>query len=114
MEPNLKVNLLNDKTAIRTTHDWDAVKNIKCLICDRVFKLLAELDDYLGHLFLAHRIVISDVADIFLVEEYLDHWQGILNGKWHRELLEIRTSTFNIQFSFFQNRICQVTAPQCC
>lgn len=67
----------------RVTLDLDKVTHMQCLICDKQFTLKAELDDYLGHLFLVHRLVIADVQDISLIEEYLQYWQEKLSGELH-------------------------------
>lgn len=49
--------------------------NIPCLKCDKKFAFPQQQDDYLAHLFLAHRLVIADVNEIALLEEYLKYWE---------------------------------------
>ncbi|TDG42608.1 hypothetical protein AWZ03_010969 [Drosophila navojoa] len=48
---------------------------IKCLKCDKVFIFPGDKDECLAHLYLEHRLVIADVEDIALLEEYLQYWQ---------------------------------------
>lgn len=49
--------------------------NILCLKCEKNFQFPQFQDDYLAHLFLAHRLVIADVCEIPLLEEYLKYWK---------------------------------------
>ncbi|XP_061402307.1 zinc finger protein 277 [Musca vetustissima] len=53
----------------------DEDQSVPCVKCEKVFKFPTSQDDYLAHLFLAHRLVIADVADIALLEEYLKFWR---------------------------------------
>ncbi|KAH8402141.1 hypothetical protein KR009_010003 [Drosophila setifemur] len=48
---------------------------IKCLKCDKVYIFPLDKDDCLAHLYLEHRLVIADVEDIALLEDYLQYWQ---------------------------------------
>uniref|UniRef100_A0A1A9X2H0 C2H2-type domain-containing protein n=1 Tax=Glossina brevipalpis TaxID=37001 RepID=A0A1A9X2H0_9MUSC len=48
---------------------------VSCIKCDIVFNFPLGKDDFLGHLFLAHRLVIADVEEIAFLEEYLEYWQ---------------------------------------
>ncbi|KAH8405137.1 hypothetical protein KR222_004573 [Zaprionus bogoriensis] len=48
---------------------------IKCLKCDKVYIFPADRDDCLAHLYLEHRLVIADVDDIALLEDYLQYWE---------------------------------------
>ncbi|KAH8337887.1 hypothetical protein KR067_008561 [Drosophila pandora] len=48
---------------------------IKCLKCDKVYIFPADKDDCLAHLYMEHRLVIADVEDIALVEDYLQYWR---------------------------------------
>ncbi|XP_037716275.1 zinc finger protein 277 [Drosophila subpulchrella] len=48
---------------------------IKCLKCDKVYIFPADKDDCLAHLYLEHRLVIADVEDIALLEDYLQYWE---------------------------------------
>ncbi|KAH8297220.1 hypothetical protein KR044_007486 [Drosophila immigrans] len=48
---------------------------IKCLKCDKVFIFPSDRDDCLAHLYLEHRLVIADVDDIALLEDYLVYWE---------------------------------------
>ncbi|KAH8403755.1 hypothetical protein KR215_002240 [Drosophila sulfurigaster] len=54
---------------------------IKCLKCDKVFIFPADRDDCLAHLYLEHRLVIADVDDIALLEDYLQYWKKEFQGK---------------------------------
>ncbi|KAH8234109.1 hypothetical protein KR038_001764 [Drosophila bunnanda] len=47
---------------------------IKCLKCDKVYIFPADKDDCLAHLYLEHRLVIADVEEIALLEDYLQYW----------------------------------------
>lgn len=48
---------------------------IKCLKCDKVYIFPGDRDDCLAHLYLQHRLVIADVDDIALLEDYLQYWE---------------------------------------
>uniref|UniRef100_A0A1B0ADE3 C2H2-type domain-containing protein n=1 Tax=Glossina pallidipes TaxID=7398 RepID=A0A1B0ADE3_GLOPL len=48
---------------------------VSCLKCDIIFSFPLGKEDYLGHLFLSHRLVIADVEEVALLEEYLEFWQ---------------------------------------
>ncbi|XP_033152314.1 zinc finger protein 277 [Drosophila mauritiana] len=48
---------------------------IKCLKCDKVYIFPTDKDDCLAHLYLEHRLVIADVEDIALLEDYLQYWE---------------------------------------
>ena len=52
-----------------------AMSSINCLKCDKSYGFPAEKDDYLAHLFLQHRLIIADVEDISLLDNYLQYWQ---------------------------------------
>lgn len=54
--------------------------NIQCLQCNCVYQFPADKDDYLAHLFLEHRLVIADVEDIPLLEDYLIFWLKEFTG----------------------------------
>lgn len=53
---------------------------IKCLKCDKVFIFPADKDDCLAHLYLEHRLVIADVDEIALLEDYLQYWEKEFQG----------------------------------
>lgn len=48
---------------------------VPCVKCEKVFQFPKDQDDYLAHLFLAHRLVIADVNEIALLEKYLKFWR---------------------------------------
>ncbi|KAM8713187.1 hypothetical protein ACLKA7_013490 [Drosophila subpalustris] len=48
---------------------------IKCLKCNKVFIFPTDRDDCLAHLYLEHRLVIADVDEIALLEDYLQYWE---------------------------------------
>lgn len=48
---------------------------IKCLKCDKVYIFPSDKDDCLAHLYMEHRLVIADVEDIALLEDYLQYWE---------------------------------------
>lgn len=48
---------------------------IKCLKCDKVYIFPGDRDDCLAHLYLEHRLVIADVEEIALLEDYLQYWE---------------------------------------
>lgn len=83
MSGNVKINFLDEKETVSVpSFDLDRETNLSCLICDKEFTLKQQLDDYLGHLFMEHRLVIADVQDISLIEDYLAYWMEKLNGEW--------------------------------
>jgi len=41
----------------------------------------ADKDDCLAHLYLEHRLVIADVEDIALLEDYLQYWEKEFQGR---------------------------------
>lgn len=80
----MQVNYLDQEASVganRPTLDLDKETTLGCLICDKEYVLKKELDDYLGHLFVEHRLVIADVQDISLIEEYLAYWKEKLSGE---------------------------------
>lgn len=81
MENNLKVNLLEHAASDSKSYDVNKTIELGCILCDKIFVLRKELDGYLAHLYLFHRLVIADVHEISLIEEYLSHWKELLNGK---------------------------------
>ncbi|EDW00617.1 zinc finger protein 277 [Drosophila grimshawi] len=48
---------------------------IKCLKCDKVYIFPGDRDDCLAHLYLEHRLVIADVDEIAVLEDYLQYWE---------------------------------------
>lgn len=56
---------------------------IICLFdnCKEVYKFPDRKDDYLAHLYIKHRLVISDVGDIAMLEDYLVFWKQEFSGK---------------------------------
>lgn len=61
---SFKINYLDQDqqgATSRPTYDLDRETSLQCLICDRQFVLKKELDDFLGHLFLDHRMVGLEV-----------------------------------------------------
>lgn len=92
MSGNLQINFLDQDVHAREQFDLDKVTTMPCLICDKEYALKQELDEYLGHLFTEHRLVIADVHDISLIEDYLAHWQVKLNGE------RCVTDTLNIKY----------------
>lgn len=61
-----------------------ATKNtaIKCLKCNKVYIFPDDRDDCLAHLYLEHRLVIADVEDIALLEDYLQYWEKEFQSKF--------------------------------
>lgn len=55
-------------------------KEIACLSCSKQFSFPNEKDLYLAHLFLSHKIVISDEQHIALLDEYLIYWRNKFQG----------------------------------
>lgn len=49
--------------------------------CEEAYKFPDRKDDYLAHLYIKHRLVISDVGDIALLEDYLIFWKKEFCGK---------------------------------
>lgn len=49
--------------------------------CEEAYKFPDRKDDYLAHLYIKHRLVISDVGDIALLEDYLVFWKKEFCGK---------------------------------
>lgn len=58
---------------------------IFCLFdtCKEFFKFPDRKDDYLAHLYIKHRLIISNVGDIALLEDYLVFWKEEFCGKFH-------------------------------
>lgn len=78
----IQINYLDGQEKdFQSTIDLDKVTHTSCLICDKEYQLKRELDDYLAHLFVEHRLVIADVQDISIIEEYLAYWKDKLAGK---------------------------------
>lgn len=50
--------------------------------CKEVYKFPDRKDDYLAHLYIKHRLIISDVNDIALLEDYLVFWRKEFCGKF--------------------------------
>lgn len=59
----------------------DTTKNINCLICNKIWSFPSEKDDYLAHLYLHHRIVIGDVEEVAILEDYLIYWTNRIKGE---------------------------------
>lgn len=55
-------------------------KEITCLSCSKIFTFPDEKDLYLAHLFLTHKIVISDEQQIAFLDEYLIFWRNKFQG----------------------------------
>jgi len=53
---------------------------IKCLKCEKVYIFPVDRDDCLAHLYLEHRLVIADVDDIAMLEDYLQYWEKEFQG----------------------------------
>lgn len=67
--------------------DHKSSKNVKkidlptlCLFCEASWLIPRAKDLYLKHLFLEHRFVISDEADIPDLEFYLNFWRKEFKG----------------------------------
>lgn len=56
-------------------------KEIACLSCSKTFNYPNDKDLYLAHLFLEHKIVISDERQIAFLDEYLIFWREKFQGK---------------------------------
>lgn len=54
---------------------------ISCLLCEDSFQLPEAKDAMLAHLFLQHKFVIADVAQVGLLDKYLIFWRERLTGK---------------------------------
>lgn len=59
----------------------ESSKEVPCLKCNRSFEFPEGKDNYLAHLYLGHRLVISDVQDIPFLEEYLRYWVVVFKGE---------------------------------
>lgn len=66
-------------------------KDITCLSCTKIFSFPDERDLYLAHLFLTHKIVISDEQQIVFLDEYLTFWRKKFQGTDSKKL-KIETS----------------------
>ncbi|XP_073846577.1 zinc finger protein 277 [Musca autumnalis] len=66
---------LTFQTTPITKDDQQNDQLVNCVKCEKAFKFPTSQDDYLAHLFLAHRLVIADVSEIALLEEYLTYWR---------------------------------------
>ncbi|XP_075169467.1 zinc finger protein 277 [Haematobia irritans] len=62
---------------------------LMCVKCDKTFNFPKDQDDYLAHLFLAHRLVIADVGDVAIIEDYLKYWRKEFE---HHDLEEFCTT----------------------
>lgn len=78
-------------------------KEIPCLSCSKLFSFPVEKDLYLAHLFLTHKIVISDEQHIALLDEYLDHWHKQFHGKDFLIRRNVSNETLNL-FCLFRLR----------
>lgn len=58
----------------------DQEKDVVCLSCSKIFPFPTEKDLYLAHLFLTHKIVISDEQQIAFLDEYLAYWRQKFQG----------------------------------
>lgn len=67
-----------DAQIVKPTHNTA----IKCLKCAKVFIFPADRDDCLAHLYLEHRLVIADVEEIALLEDYLQYWEKEFQCKY--------------------------------
>ncbi|KAJ6647420.1 Zinc finger protein [Pseudolycoriella hygida] len=56
-------------------------RDVTCLLCSKIFTFLHEKDLYLAHLFLSHKIVISDEKIIPFLDEYLVYWRNKFQDK---------------------------------
>lgn len=64
--------------------------DIQCLKCERSYEFPQGKDDYLAHLYLTHRLVISDVQDIAQLEDYLKFWIEGFKGELFKEFSVIK------------------------
>jgi len=53
---------------------------VPCLFCDLSLVFPNGEAEYLGHLFLVHRLVIADVQDIKYLAEYLKYWKVLFDA----------------------------------
>lgn len=60
--------------------------SVRCLFCDDVFAFPAARDPLLAHLYVQHRLIISDVDKVALLDEYLAFWRGKFEGECVRPL----------------------------
>lgn len=65
------------------------VVDVPCLFCDTQYQFNKDVDNYLAHLFLAHRFVIGDVHQISILVDYLNYWQQKFKGKLNPSHLHI-------------------------
>lgn len=53
---------------------------LSCLLCADSFQMPEGKDAMLAHLFLQHKFVIADVAQVAVLDEYLMFWRERLAG----------------------------------
>lgn len=58
-------------------------KKITCILCEKIFNFPNDKDDCLAHFYLIHRIVIADVDQVALLEDYIDYWRKRIAGKFY-------------------------------
>lgn len=56
-------------------------KPIDCLLCCKKFTFPDDKDLYLAHLFIHHKLVISDEHQIAFLDEYMTYWREKFQGK---------------------------------
>lgn len=71
----------NSSSSSSSSNNKNLVFDISCILCDKIFKFNIEKDLYLAHLYLQHRLVIGDVDDIAILDEYLIYWRKELQSK---------------------------------
>lgn len=56
------------------------VQPCECMLCEENFTLPAEQQKLLTHLYMEHRLVISDVDQVAILTEYLRFWKQKFKG----------------------------------
>lgn len=61
---SLSLNELKKRTPSQLNDIIDDLNNVDCLLCDIKFNLLENKKEFLAHLIVSHKLVISDVDNI--------------------------------------------------
>jgi hypothetical protein len=56
------------------------LNSTKCLLCEETINLLENKKEFLTHLIISHKLVISDVENIAEFSKYIKYWRNRLVG----------------------------------
>lgn len=76
-----KSTIIGPLTFIKKLETVPIIENIQCFFCEKFYEFPKEKDDYLAHLFMGHRLVISDIAELKDIVTYIKFWLPLFKGK---------------------------------